>query len=64
MVLIGVLAEVGLIAGSARFLEESLVCFGGRLGSGLQNLFGEDFGSDGWEGGDSTFEVVTASRES
>lgn len=61
VVLVGVLAEVVFAAGLAGLLEQCLVCFGSRLGSGLQNLFGEDFCSDGWEGSDSAFEVVTAS---
>ena len=63
VVLVGVFAKVGLVARFAGFLEEGLVCFGGRLSSGLQNLFGEDFCSDGWEGSDSSFKVVTAREQ-
>jgi hypothetical protein len=60
MVCIGVLAEVGLLAGGADSLEGS--ASGGGSGRGLvgEDLFGKDFGGERGKRGDSSLEVVTA----
>lgn len=62
MVLERVLAVVRLLAGIAELLEEGLIGFGGRLGAGLQDLLREGLGSDGWQDGDSSLEVVATVR--
>lgn len=58
MVLIRILAVVDLLAGVAGSVEGSLGGGSARAGLRGQDLFGKDFGGQGREGSDATFEVV------
>lgn len=63
MILVGILAKVGALAGGADALEGG---FGGGCG-GVdlvgEDLFGEDVGGERWKGGDATFEVIATERD-
>lgn len=63
MVLVGVFAVEGLLAGGAGLFEVGLVSFRCRSGSGLQDFVGKNFGRDGRQGSDAALEVVSATGE-
>lgn len=60
MILVGIFAEIGACANGTRLFVRGLVGRGGGRGLGLEDLFGESFGGDGREGGNTTLQVVSA----
>lgn len=60
MVSVGVFAVVRLAAWLADTFKKGLVSFGRGFSTSLENLFGEDFGGDGRQRGNSSLQVVSA----
>jgi hypothetical protein len=64
VVVVGILAEVRLLADDARLLKGGLRGRSGSCGFVRKDLVSEDFGREGRERCDATFEVISAGRES
>jgi len=55
MVLVGIFAEVGLLADTTSLLEGSLICCSIRTGLCRKDFLVEDFGRDWWKGSNAAF---------
>lgn len=60
VVSVGIFAVVRLSARLTGTLKQRLVGFGGGVGTGLEDFFGEDFGGDGRQRGNSSLQVIPA----